>query len=110
MVMGHFPKEILDKQLNFAICTCKKSQDSFPSMTNMAKHCSYHCTFHNLSLHVLSLSLHTKLGMLHTMVTAFVHSIIVFHNEGQTSQLSHFTGTREFTRNYFTSITLFAMY
>ena len=58
MVMGHFPKEMLDKQLNFAICTYKKSQDSFPSMTKMAKHRSCHCTFHNLSLHVLSLSLH----------------------------------------------------
>ena len=57
MVMGHFPKEILDMQLHFAICTYKKSQDFFPSMTKMAKHCSDHCTFHNLSLHVLSLSL-----------------------------------------------------
>ena len=59
MVMGHFPKEMLDKQLNFAYVRTKKvSQDSFPSMTKMAKHRSYHCTFHNLSLHVLSLSLH----------------------------------------------------
>ena len=65
--MGHFPKEMLDKQLNFAICTYNKSQDSFPSMAKMAKHRSYHCTFHNLSLHVLSYhcsnwqSLHTKI-------------------------------------------------
>ena len=58
MVMGHFPKEMLDKQLNFAICTYKKSQDSFQSMTKMAMHPSYHGTFHNLSLHVLRLSLH----------------------------------------------------
>ena len=61
MVMGLFPKEMLEKQLNFAICTYKKSQDSFPSMTKMAKHRSYHYTFHNLSLHVLSLSLHSKI-------------------------------------------------
>ena len=58
MVMGRFPKEMLDRQLNFAICTYKKIQDSFPCMTKMAKHRSYHCTFHNLSLHILSVSLH----------------------------------------------------
>ena len=67
MVMGHFPKEMLDMQLNFAICTYKKVRtflQVWPKWLSTvlitAHFIIYHCTF--WVYHCTNwLSLHTKI-------------------------------------------------